>query len=266
MKVKDYFSLWKEFIKLNVETWLEYRMDFFVGVFAMFISNLTSVVFFWTLFQNIMQINGWNFGQLIFLAGLSSLVIGIWHSFFVGITPWKLERYVRRGEFDRILIQPVNPFIVLLISTMEGDSFGDLLAGILIVYFGAMLSGIQFTLMNILLLGSFVFGSVLIFFSITVIVSTLAFWVTRSGAIGEIIWSLTRFIDFPLDIYNPFIKFLLTFLVPLAFINYYPAEILLGKGEYSQIAYLTPVIGIVLLIIAYNFWKIGLKNYASSGS
>ena len=75
-----------------------------------------------------------------------------------------------------------------------------------------------------------------------------------------------RFIDLPLDVYHPAISFVLTFIVPIAFINYYPAELFLGKGVFMQFAYLTPIIGIISFIIAYGFWKYGIKNYTSTGS
>ena len=74
------------------------------------------------------------------------------------------------------------------------------------------------------------------------------------------------FVRYPLEIYNPVIIFFLTFVVPLGFINYYPAEIFLGKALYLQFALLAPVIGVISLVISYSFWKFGLKNYASTGS
>ncbi|MEM5781704.1 MAG: ABC-2 family transporter protein [Candidatus Aenigmatarchaeota archaeon] len=265
MNLKDYFKLWKKLISLNVKTWLEYRMDFFVGIFAMFISNLTSIVFFWVLFQNIVQKNSWTFCQLVFLSGLSSLVIGIWHCFLVGVAPWRIERHVRSGTFDRLLIQPVNPFVYLLISSIDDDGFGDLIEGLLIVYLCATMSGIPLTISNLFFLGLFIFGAVLIFFSITIFVSTLSFWIIRSGSIGEIIWSLIRFIDLPLDVYNPIITFILTFIIPISFINFYPAELFLGK-LYANFAYLTPIVGLVSFILSYKFWKFGIKNYTSTGS
>lgn len=266
MKFKEYLSLWKELTKLNVKTWMEYRADFFIGIFAMFISNLTTIIFFWVLFQNIVQMNGWTFWQLVFLSGLAALAVGIWHAFLVGLAPWRVERYIRRGDFDRILVRPVNSFIYLIISNMDDDGFGDLFAGLLIVYIGATMSGILFNPTNILLLSIFMFGAVLILFSLTILISSLCFWIVKSGAIGDIIWVLLRFIDFPLDVYNPLITFILTFIVPIAFINYYPAQLFLGKGLYTQAAYVTPLIGIVFFIIAYKFWKFAVKNYTSTGS
>ena len=266
MNYKYYLSLWKENVKLNVKTWLEYRIDFLVGIIAMFSSNITSIVFFWVLFQNIMQMNGWTFWQLIFLSGLSALTVGIWHAFLVGVAPWRVERYIRSGTFDRVLIQPVNTFVYLVISNIDDDGFGDLIAGLLIVYLGATMSGIVLNLSSIFLLTFFVIGAVLIFLSISIIISSLCFWITRSGAIADIIWSLMRFIDLPLDVYNPVITFLFTFIIPIGFINFYPAQLFFGKGLYTQFAYLTPIIGIISFVIAYNVWKIGINNYTSTGS
>jgi len=265
MDFKDYLSLWNQLIKMNISKWMEYRADFLIGIAAMFASNLTSIIFFWVLFQNIVQINGWTFWQLVFLSGLSALTVGVWHAFLVGVSSWRVEREIRKGSFDRILVQPVNSFVYLLISTVDDDGFGDLIAGLLITYLGAINSGILLTPLNIILLSLFVFGSILIFFSLTILVSSLCFWVVRSGAIGEIVWSLMRFIDLPLDVYSPAITFILTFILPLGFINFYPAQFFLGKGI-AQLAYFTPIVGVISFIVAYNFWKFGLKNYGSTGS
>ena len=264
MRIKYYLNLWKEYTRLNIETWTEYRLDFFIGIFSMFLSNITSILMFWAIYLNIIQINGWTFWQMVFLSGLVALAVGIWHAFFSGIAPWSFENYVRKGWFDRLLMQPANPFASLIASGLNRDGFGDLIAGLIITYVGASMSGIAFNLQNILLLVSMLSGGVLIFFSFMILACTTAFWTTKTHSIGDIVWSLIRFVDFPLEIYNPFIKFILTFVVPFGFINYYPAALFLGKGSY--IAYLTPVIGIINFVIAYGFWKFGMKNYASTGS
>lgn len=96
MDFKDYLSLWGQLIKMNISKWMEYRADFLIGIAAMFASNLTSIIFFWVLFQNIVQINGWTFWQLVFLSGLSALTVGVWHAFLVGLSSWRVERDKKR--------------------------------------------------------------------------------------------------------------------------------------------------------------------------
>jgi ABC-2 type transport system permease protein len=188
MQIKKYLILWKEYVRLNVARWMEYRMDFLIGIFAMFLSNATSIVFFWVIFQTIPEINGWSFGQLLFLTGFVTLVVGLWHAFFSGFSPWGIERYIRNGDFDRILLKPVNPFVDIIISKIDDDGFGDLIAGMLILYVGSQLSGVSWTLANTLLLVVMVISSLLIFLSIIIFISTLSFWITRSEGLGNIIW------------------------------------------------------------------------------
>jgi ABC-2 type transport system permease protein len=111
-----------------------------------------------------------------------------------------------------------------------------------------------------------VFGAVLTILSINILFSTATFWVVRSRMLSEILWPLMKFIDYPLDIYNPIIVFILTFIIPLGFINYYPAQLFLGKGVWMFAAYLTPLVGVTMFIISYSLWKYGIKNYTSTGS
>jgi ABC-2 type transport system permease protein len=48
---------------------------------------------------------------------------------------------------------------------------------------------------------------------------------------------------------------------------YYPVAKLLGKHlSYTWIASSSPVIAVMIAIIAYKFWHIGLKHYGSTGA
>jgi len=264
--MKDFFKLWFMYMKLIFKSWKEYRIDFVIGITAMFVANMMSVVFFWVIFENVISLNGWSFGQILFLSGMLSVVSGFWHTFLSGSSPWRLEEYVRRGILDTVLLKPIGTLRYFLMSNIDEDGFGELIAAFFILITGANLSGIIWNFHNILLLTAFIISGILIFFSIITIFSCLAFWTTRVHSISRIVWHFMVFVKYPLEIYNPAIIFLLTFILPLGFINYYPSEIFLGKGLHLQFAYLAPIIGVVALIISYLFWKFSLKHYTSTGS
>jgi len=61
----------------------------------------------------------------------------------------------------------------------------------------------------------------------------------------------------------------LTFGVPVAFIAYLPATVLLGRtGELSihpALAYGAPGIGAAMFVLAYLFWRSQIAHYQSSG-
>jgi len=100
---------------------------------------------------------------------------------------------------------------------------------------------------------------------------TISFWIVQSLAIRDIfIHGIRRFVDYPISIYHRSIQVLVTFVIPFAFVNFYPVQYLLGgKDEvlfHPALQYGTPFVGIVLFVLAYRFWKIGINNYQSTGS
>lgn len=260
------FRLWLKLIKMNVLTWMEYRADFFIGLSVMFFANFISIIFFWIIFQKIPNFNGWSFNQLLFLLGFLNLSFSIWHVFFDGISPWRVERYVRTGTFDRILLQPINPLLYLVLSFLDDDGWGDFLAGIIIVYLASSWLGLVWTIQTAALFLVLMLGAALIVLSSMLLMSALTFFVIKTRVLSDIFWNFTKFLEYPIEIYNPIIIFILTFVVPFAFINYYPAQVFIGKGLYLEFAYLTPLVGVVMFAIAYAAWRIGLKNYTSTGS
>ena len=103
-----------------------------------------------------------------------------------------------------------------------------------------------------------------------IIIGAMSFWTLRSDKIGDILYYYLRSLTYyPLEIYPRWIKFLLTFIVPWAFINYYPSLIILRKAvtgwEYC-FGYAAPVLGILFFIFSIWFFNKGLNHYTSSGS
>jgi len=73
-----------------------------------------------------------------------------------------------------------------------------------------------------------------------------------------------------MTIYPHFIQFVLTFIVPIAFISFYPVCEILGKSGQIvfpvSVSVCTPIIGIIMFILAITIFNLGLKNYESAGS
>ena len=71
--------------------------------------------------------------------------------------------------------------------------------------------------------------------------------------------------------YTKGVRLVLTFLLPYAFMNYFPATFLLHKTETAlnlspQVGLLTPIIGATWFALSYAFWRTGLKHYQGTGS
>lgn len=255
----------KEYYKCNIARFAEYRADFFIGITAITLSNVAAMVLFWVIFQAIPNINGWNFWEVVFMLGIMDLSIGIWHVFLSGVTPWKLERLFQNGELDRIILYPINPLLHLFIKNLDDDGIGDFLSGILILAVSSMNINVVWSISKISILLIMVLSGAAIFTSIALIMTAIGFWTIRTQWMSDLLWAMTDIVQFPLNIYNPAIRFVFTFMIPFGFLSFYPAQMFIGSGEYLTYSYMTPIVAIMLMLISYRFWKFGLKNYTSVG-
>jgi len=62
----------------------------------------------------------------------------------------------------------------------------------------------------------------------------------------------------------------LTFVLPIAFVAYFPATVLLGRTDALSVpawlAALAPLVGALLFTAAYTFWRHQIRHYSSSGT
>ncbi len=99
-------------------------------------------------------------------------------------------------------------------------------------------------------------------------IGSLAFVLVRSGFAFSLYYSLKSFLSFPLSVYGVGIQWLLTFAVPLAFINFYPASLLLGKEggiAPSTIGWIAPLIGPAVIYAAYRLFDASASRYQGAG-
>ena len=115
-------------------------------------------------------------------------------------------------------------------------------------------------------------GGALIDFGINLAIATASFWFTRIDSLRWVFMSLEQeFSRYPISIYQRGVRLVLAFVLPFAFMNYFPATYLLHKSEDGlhlnpAIGLLTPLVGVVVFVAAYLFWRIGLDRYQGTGS
>jgi ABC-2 type transport system permease protein len=263
--LKRYIALYWVFVKLRFKIWMEYRIDFLVGILSVLFIQGTTILFVSFLFEQIGQLDGWGYYEVLFVFGVAICGRSIHHIFFdnLWVFGWG---YIRSGNFDRLLIRPVNPLFHLIADRVQQDGIGQLILGVIVLNISAGQIGVDWGLLEIALLLLMIVASGVIFISINLIMATLSFWMTDSL---PIMWAVHNFSDFaryPMGIYHTFVRGLLTWVIPYAFTAFYPATLFLNKNEWIVFAWMTPVVAIVLALIAYRFWLFGLRAYSGTGS
>ena len=162
------------------------------------------------------------------------------------------------------MLRPVHPLLSIIGASKEFTSIGYFGLGLALTMIMLIKLAIPITFILILKIVFFSIVGAAIIGAINTIFSISSFWTYRSN---EVIWSFYRtytFAQYPIDIYNKFIKILITCILPFAFVAYYPTMSYLGMNSYM--IYVSPVIAIVLWIIAVKVWNRALNKYRSTGT
>lgn len=259
-----YIILYVEFLKQNIKTMLEYKTDFVIGVFSTLLTQFYGIFFVWVIFENLKQIQGWTFYEITFVYGLLTLAKGIDMFFFDNLHALGFE-YVREGKFDIFMLRPISPLFQLVASHTQQDGLGLVTLGIIVITKSLAELHIALNIWQVLLLLVFILSGAAIISAINLIFATTGFKTMNSHIVMSSINSFQEFAFYPILIYPKFISFILTWIIPFAFASFYPANYFLHKG-FEIYSFFTPIVAIVLWIIAINVWRFGLRNYESTGS
>lgn len=262
-KILHNVSMYFSFFIASLKEMLIYRLDCIVGAFSRLLTQSVELIFLYITFQNTELLAGWNFNQVLLLYGITMLSVGIADMVFDALNDIG-AKYIKNGEFDKVLLRPVHPLISIIGSSKEFTSIGYFCLGLVMTIAMLIKLAIPITLGLILKILFFSFVGAAIIGGIMTIFSIASFWTYRSD---EVIWTFFRMYtltQYPIDIYNKFIKILVTMILPFAFIAYYPTASYLGFEPYMM--YLSPIVAIILWIIAVKIWNWALKKYRSTGT
>lgn len=267
--MREHLTVYMTMIRAAVLTRLEYRADFIVGILGVFILNAGTLATSWVLLNRFDNLAGWVFWEIVFLYNMWLLGHGIRAVFFRHIN--MLEQFILEGTFDQLLTRPANPLVQYLGREVHYLGVGDcLLAGIMLTLAYENL-GLDWSWWMFLWLFVVAIASAVVEMAITLALASTAFFTTRSQALVQTAslfsWGIVQ--QYPVDMFNKVVRFIVTVALPFAFMNYYPALLFLGKDEQVPFGFLTwvsPLVAALLLYIAVKVWNFGITKYQSSGS
>lgn len=253
----------------SVRARMEYRTSFLFFIFAILLFYLAQLGLLLVVLARFNRIHGWSAGEMAFMYGLLTFSQGITTLFFNALT--NFDETLIKGEFDRVLVRPLSPLGQVVFSRFELTTVVHFILGGAALYYGAKFSGIAWSAPKLVFLPLVIMGGVFIQSALRMFVSAVAFWTLRnSSLVHTVVFSSREFIIYPISIYRQGVQFFLTFIFPMAFINFYPSQYFLDKtGEslfHPLLQTLTPAVGTAMFALSLYAWKKGVDHYQSSGS
>ena len=138
-----YMKLYLCMAKMNSNVMKQYKFDMIVGALSTLLMQISSIIFLWTIFDNVKVFAGWTYSEVLLVYGIFTLCRGLNHIFFDNL--WIIgKEFIRRGTFDILLVRPANELFQIVGQKIQIDGVGTFVLGIAVTKVAA--DGLDLTL------------------------------------------------------------------------------------------------------------------------
>ena len=265
-RVVLHFELGMTYLAQFIKTRLEYKADFLLGLFTGSMFHVITLIFIDVLFNDqVTSLNGWSRAEVFFIYGFSVLPLNLFFAFFSNLYMVG-DQYIIEGQLDRVLLRPLNSLFQILLEKVRIESLFGTVIGVAILYYASTQMRIDWSMGDLLILVGLVFCGLFIYAGVFTALAAVSFWwPDRMGLIPPV-YNLIAFGKYPVTIYHPFLQFLLMWIIPFAFVAFFPSTQFLGRESFQHFVILTPLVSVSTLLVGILVWNLGIKRYESTGS
>ncbi len=268
VRIGNDLRLYFMFVGIAIRSRMQYRADFFVGITGVIVLNVVNLSLIWVMLSRFQSLGGWTFWEIVMLYSMWLLS----HSIFSGLF-WHLshlEDDIIHGRFDQYMVRPISPLIQFLGREVNYMGVGDVIFAVTALTTAYRNLGLHWSLGEWVFFAVAVVAGLVIETSIIWIIGALSFWFGRSRAL---FYFYMRFQmlgqQYPMDVFGIWFQVFVTGFLPLAFMNYYPLTVLLGKENALGLVgagFYSPFVAAALFALGVIIWRRGLAGYTSSGN
>lgn len=253
---------WK-FFSIHLKSEMAYPASFFLSCAGRLLVTVNSLLGIIVIMWRFSAIGDYTAGEVLLGFGVVMTAFNLAECFARGFDVF--SKIVREGTFDRLVVRPRGLVFQVICQDMRMASLPNIVLGSLVILYGARASGIAWTVPKALVLLSMVACGSLLFFGVFLVYAALCFF-TMEGLefINIFTDGIRTFSQFPFDIYGKGVLFFTTAVMPMAMVQYWPLQYLMGKGR--AIYGMFPVLSLWFLIPCWLAWRLGIRHYASAGS
>jgi ABC-2 type transport system permease protein len=252
------------YLKVGVMNELQYRVNFFVQLFQALIQLGTALVVLSLVYSHTSSLHGWTKPELLALMGVQILLGGVIHA-FIQPNMAKLMDDVQKGTLDLALTKPADAQLLVSVRDVRIWNVVEVVSGVIVLVVG--MSQVQASLGVLDALGflaALALGAVMVY-CFWVVITTGAFWVIRMDHVLELFEGVYQTGRFPVGVYPTWMRYGVTFLVPVGFAVTVPAQALTSRLEWPTLL-LALGFGIVLFAFTRGFWRFGLRRYSGASA
>ncbi|MBT9779001.1 hypothetical protein GPL15_21215 [Clostridium sp. MCC353] len=262
--MKRTVKLYFHFLTIHMESMMQHKMSFFLTSLGQFLISFNVFLGVYFMMARFHQVEGFSYSQVLLCFSVSLMAFTLAETFFRGFDTF--NTMIANGEFDRILLRPHNTVFLVLCNKIELTRVGRLLQAVVMLWFGVVNSGVEWTVSRTLTVVLMIFSGTLIFACIFIIYASICFFTLEGLEFMNVFTDGAReYGKYPVSIYGKTVMTICTYLVPFALFQYYPFLYVIGRTQDIRYA-LLPFLALLFCLPTALFWRFGLRRYQSTGS
>jgi ABC-2 type transport system permease protein len=258
---------------LLARTWIRvsmtYRGSFVMLTLGQFLITVLDFVAVVIMFTNVDSLGGFGLAEIAFLYGGTSLCLGLADLVLGNIE--RLGTKIRLGTFDAMMVRPVPLYAQVCADEFALRRLGRITQAAIVLAVATAAVDVDWTWARAAMVPYLVICGTGIFLALFTLGAAFQFWTTDgSEAANAFTYGGSTVTQYPLSIYPTELVKALTFVVPVAMVNWYPSLYILGRpdpfGLPSALQFASPVAAAGLGLLAALAWRTGVRRYRSTGS
>ena len=257
-------KLYFKSLAMHLKGELEYRVNFILSFLSQILVFFTYYFIILALFTKFDSIKGFTLFEVLLCFSIIQFGFSFNEVFARGVD--KFDDLIIRGDFDRLLLRPKNIILQVLCSDSDFVKSSRLIQAIIVLVIAVLHLNIKWNIYKVITLLFMLFSSCVIFFGIFLAAAAYCFFTVQGLEVRNVFTDGGKHMaQYPIGVFQKGFVLFFTFVIPYAFVNYYPLLYFIDKKESLFYAF-SPLLVILYLIPCILVFYWGMKRYTSVGS
>jgi ABC-2 type transport system permease protein len=252
------------FLRVGVMNELQYRINFFLQLLQSLLTVGTGLVILAVVFSKTDELGGWRRPQLLAVMGVFTLVGGIIRT-FIQPNMQRVVEDVRQGKLDHALTKPADAQLLVSIREVRFWQLTDVLVGLAVLTVAVVQMRSTTQWHDLVAFAALLLSGLVSIYCFWLMLASASFWLVRINEVQELFDGVFKAGQYPVGIYPGWLRYGLTFIIPLAFAITVPSEAVTGRLAWQSVAVM---IGFTIVLLAFSrwCWKRGLRRYGGASA
>ncbi len=252
-----------------IRSTMAYRTSFVLTTIGNFAVTALEFVGILLMFSQVDRLGGYTLPEIAFLYGTAGAAFGL--ADLAAGSLGRVGQRVRDGTLDVFLVRPAPVLAQVAADRFALRRVGRFAQGLVVLGWSVTAMDVAWTPLKVLLVPVLLVSGAGIF--VAVFLAGAAFQIVAQDA-AEVQNAATfggnALLQYPPTVFGDNLLRGVTFVLPLAFVNWIPALYILGRPYPLDLprwtAFTTPLVAAAALAVAGMLWRAALRAYRSTGS